>query len=52
MGDHIKFVVAVETGDTLAVHRPQTDREAGQIGRGAPVFASWSRDECHVLERS
>ncbi len=52
MGDHVKFVVVIETGDTLAVHRPHAECDTGWIGRGVPVFASWSRNDSHVLDRT
>lgn len=52
MGDYVKLIIAAETGDTLTVHRARADCERSPIERGATVLASWSHDDCHILEES
>ncbi|SFV35003.1 ABC transporter ATP-binding protein [Hyphomicrobium facile] len=52
MGDHVKLIVAAETGDTLTVHRSRQEWQSDPLESGKRVFASWSRDACHILEQS
>jgi spermidine/putrescine transport system ATP-binding protein len=50
MGDYVKLVIALETGDILMVHRPRAACDGQTAVRGRPVFATWSRNDCHLLD--